>query len=431
MGHARLAPSGSHRWTHCPGSVKLEAQYPDSENEHTLRGTAAHWVAEQCLKEGKTPGYWLNQPVTVTKVDGTPIQIVMTQEDVDAVFTYVEYVLLRKKELDTEPGIELEVNPGWWLGERSDISGTADCVLYGPKVIEIVDYKHGSGVLVEPEENTQLLLYAIGACARLNWESKSTEGIIVKMTVVQPRCPSGYGPVRSWEVTMDELLGRLEGLTAAAAATDDVMAPLVFDGTGNDWCRWCRAKVACPEAQQQVMDVFKPVNQSPIQEQDQAYSDWDAIEQNLGRPANLLAPDQLSHIMDKADLIRAWLKAVLEYACEQAEGGVDIPGYKLVPTITRRKWGLDDEEIVSKLSGLKDREGKKIPKADVITVKPLSIAQAEKTIKLRVTDRVWKNVEKLVVKPEGKPTLVPLTDSREPIKTVEEVFQPVQKMPWE
>jgi len=68
----------------------------------------------------------------------------------------------------------------------------------------------------------------------------------------------------------------------------------------------------------------------------------------------------------------------------------------------------------------------------IIKREPISIAQAEKQVRPLVTDRVWQNLEKLVIKPKGKPTLVPSTDKRPSLKTAEEVFQPVtEAAPWE
>ena len=47
--HAKLSASGSKRWMNCPGSVRLEEQFPDIESEYALYGTNAHNLAEYCL----------------------------------------------------------------------------------------------------------------------------------------------------------------------------------------------------------------------------------------------------------------------------------------------------------------------------------------------------------------------------------------------
>ena len=53
---------------------------------------------------------------------------------------------------------------------------------------------------------------------------------------------------------------------------------------------------------------------------------------------------QISELLDKADVIETWLKAVRAYAQELIEAGDYIPGWKLVPKRGTRKW--KDERIV-------------------------------------------------------------------------------------
>jgi Protein of unknown function (DUF2800) len=64
---------------------------------------------------------------------------------------------------------------------------------------------------------------------------------------------------------------------------------------------------------------------------------------------------QISELLDKADVIETWLKAVRAYAQELIEAGDHVPGWKLVPKRGTRKW--KDERIVKQRlasEGLKD-----------------------------------------------------------------------------
>jgi len=419
MAHARLSPSSFHRAAACPGSVREEAKFPDTDNEHSLRGTAAHQVGELCLLDGDNPKEYLGQEIVVTTVDDSTVKIKMTEDDIQAVAAYVDYVRLRMQQIGGEPALESKINPGHWLG-RDDLWGTADCSFSVDNVIEVIDYKHGYG-LVEVENNLQLILYAIGVCALRDW-TNSDQTETIKMTIVQPRAPHIRGPVRSWEIPAYELFGMLEQLRLQAAATDDPDAPLV---PGESQCKWCKAKATCPALQAQAQAVFAPVEQPAAG----GNGSW---EENLLRPIEVMDLAAMVKALDNEALVTGWFKSVREHLTALAKGGTSVPNYKLVHAQTRRKWGADDEDIIKKLMGLRDKtnlddNGKptKIKKAEVIETKPLSISQAEKRLRPRVTERQWQGVQKMIIKPEGAPVLAPLTDPREPIKSAQEVFEPV------
>ena len=68
-----------------------------------------------------------------------------------------------------------------------------------------------------------------------------------------------------------------------------------------------------------------------------------------------LTNEQIAELLDKADVIETWLKAVRAYAQELIEAGDYVPGWKLVPKRGTRKW--KDERIVKQRlasEGLKD-----------------------------------------------------------------------------
>ena len=68
MAHAKLSPSGAHRWMACPGSVGLEAAFPDQSSAYAAEGTLAHTLASEHLDgSGLHPSQRIGE---VYEVDG-------------------------------------------------------------------------------------------------------------------------------------------------------------------------------------------------------------------------------------------------------------------------------------------------------------------------------------------------------------------------
>lgn len=420
----------------CPGSVRMEEGLPDTDNPNSLRGTAAHEAAAQTLADGTTPGYWLNQVIQVDRANGDKEPITVNQEDVSAIWIYYDYV---QRRLDALGGpskcqmlVEEKTNPGLWLG-RTDCYGTQDCALIAAGELEFIDYKHGSGRPVDVKDNHQLNLYAIGELAKLDW-AKTPTNIPVTQTIIQPRCPHPDGPIRKVTHPASDFFSAVDIYKAAAAATDDPDAPLV---PGEHQCFFCKAKATCPAVSQAAMNVFSPVvsgveqhtaqGNSLTQQQnyprETAGTGWDAIESTLGRPASELTLEHMVRALDAEKLVSAWFTAIRERLTDMALNGTEVPLHKLVDSTTKRKWSEKDEDVIAKLARVRTKEGESIGKKRAMVEKPISPAQAEKTIRPVVSERSWTNIAKMILKPKGKPVLVPVTDPREPIKRADQIFE--------
>ena len=92
MAHAKLSPSGAHRWMRCPGSVVLEAQYPDRGSIYAREGSAAHELAAIVLEgdEANAQGY-VGMKVEFQDGEET-VQWLVTQDMADHVDDYVKLV---------------------------------------------------------------------------------------------------------------------------------------------------------------------------------------------------------------------------------------------------------------------------------------------------------------------------------------------------
>jgi hypothetical protein len=114
-----------------------------------------------------------------------------------------------------------------------------------------------------------------------------------------------------------------------------------------------------------------------------------------------LTVEQIKSVLDNKDLIDKWLKSVHSYVLGQIETGNGFPGYKIVAGRSNRKW--EDPVIAEKT--LRGYIGDQ-----AYNQKLKSPAQAEKAL-----GKEKKLIKDLIIKPQGKPVLVPESDKREPI----------------
>ncbi|WP_395652566.1 DUF2800 domain-containing protein [Brevundimonas sp.] len=247
--HSPLGASGAARWLACPPSYGLiqRTGAEGSESEHAALGTAAHKLADMCLESGKDAWEYIGQTINGYEVGSDP----QTQIEPDAVQVYLDYVrpLAEASEISAS---ELRLGQKW--KPHPLYGGTADFVSVRQDCIEIVDYKHGAGLRVDPFENAQLRYYAIGAFKEL--AQHLPDDAIVKMTIVQPRFSGFRGPE-----TFVETVGELRvwsrdvmvpGMLAAEAFAELGYAtpgayPDAVDYQTGEHCRFCPAILDCPK----------------------------------------------------------------------------------------------------------------------------------------------------------------------------------------
>ena len=184
--HARLSASGSKRWLTCTPSPRLEEGFPEESSPFALEGTVAHELAENRLR------FFLFKDAVLTDGD---------TEMIDHVGYYTNLVIERyhaalAETLDAIILLEQRLDFSNWV---PDGFGTGDVVIISDNVLEVIDLKYGKGVPVSAKDNSQMMLYALGAIhvyhAIYGFEK-------VKMTIVQPRLDS----ISTDEKTVEELL---------------------------------------------------------------------------------------------------------------------------------------------------------------------------------------------------------------------------------
>lgn len=385
--HARLSASAAHRWIACPGSIRLADQCPEPpSSDYAEEGTAAHALAETVLKDERVNVYsYVGKMLYIEDLDK---HWKITQDMADAVNVYVDYILGLMAEVEEDcVYIEEKFDLSWIY---PGMAGTNDCCVYDKdkSILHIIDYKHGKGVEVSPIWNDQLMFYALGAL-RVVLESRGqilgTAYEYIKevaLTVVQPRV-DGEEAIKTWYIGVSQLLfWGLNVLKPAGKMVGNTSAPL----RSGEHCRFCPALAVCPENVRHACDVAK--------------TDFDHIQ--LPAPEDL-TPEDITKVLDSAELINAWVLQIKVFTQQQLEMGKEIPGWKLVAKRANRRW-LDETTVIEVLSDHVSQ--------DLLFAEPKlrSVAQMEKVLKgSKISDNVMAG---LWEKPNTGVTLAKSTDKR-------------------
>lgn len=302
--HSRVGASGMTRWEleHCPGSVQLSADLESKSGFAAAEGTVAHALGEDALNGEKYKN------LGVVQQDGFDIEV--TKEMVDHITEY-------KVTVDdlSGPDTVRHVEHKFHLANlHPSLFGTSDCVLWHPERqhLDVIDLKYGAGHAVEARDNVQLKYYALGAMTTLGYNAKT-----IGLHIFQPRCPHPDGPHRTETIDASELLDFAGYLVASVRETEKPEAAI----RAGEWCRYCPAAGVpgrCPAQAKAAQDLAKV-----------AFS------------VSRYDPDELSKWLDRLPILEAQIKAVREFAYNEAEAGRTPPGYKLVEKQAREKWRPD------------------------------------------------------------------------------------------
>lgn len=372
--HARLSASSAFRWINCPGSVALSDQCPTpASSSYADEGTLAHAIGELKLR-------YVNDEISKRQLNAKMKPLLQSEyycgEMEEATGYYADAVIeaLEAAGEDAELMIEQQFSLDRWVPEGF---GTSDAVVIGGGVIQVIDLKYGKGIKVDARNNPQLRLYGLGAA---NLFDSLYDFDTVRMTIIQPRLDH----ISTEELPLSELL---------AWAEDDVKprAQMAMDGTDytavGDWCRFCPAKAVCRKRAEYNLSIAKDDFRNPP----------------------LLSDEEIGDVLRRADELQHWVKDVGDYALEQALAGKQYDGWKLVEGRSVRKYA-DDLKVAEALKAAGYDE------AMLYERKLYGISAMEKIVgKKRLTETLGD----LIVKPAGKPVLVPESDKREAINTAE------------
>ena len=255
--------------------------------------------------------------------------------------------------------------------------GTGDCIIIADGELRIIDYKHGRGVLVEAENNPQMQLYALGALEIFDgiYDIES-----VSMTIFQPRRDN----VSTFSLSKADLY-------TWAEETLKPIAELAFKGEGQyncgEWCQFCKAKTDCRKRAETNMSLAK----------------YDFLDPPL------LTDEEIEDVLSKIDNLVSWANDVKEFVFQSAMSGKVWKGWKLVEGRATRKYVNDEAVATAIINAGYDPYEKKL----------LGLTEMQKRLGKTKFEEIVGN---LIIRPQGKPTLVPESDKRPAISTAKADF---------
>lgn len=411
--HAKLSPSSAHRWLHCAGSMILEKDLPDSTSEHAELGTAAHFLASECLEQGKDAtdflnrqiylvngvAHWWDRPEAINAASFFNVDMEMTEN----IQKYLDAV--RSQAEGNQLLVEQRVSFGAYI-DAQDAFGTSDAIILTSDEIQVHDLKYGRGVKVDATGNEQLNLYGLGALDEFGVFGDFKR---VRKVIHQPRighCSEEVVTVEQLEEFAQDVKQSVAHIRALEIGLEDGDGGAIADfevsfNPGEKQCQWCKAKATCPALSNHLMQTmlgeFENLEQVDLQT---------AVPEVTAQIVSY-ENDRLSKFYAAIPLFENWIKAVDTAVHEKLHAGEVVPGFKLVEGRKgSRKWSDDKEaEELFKSMRLKTEQ-----MYDLKLISPTTASKLQK--ENIIGPRQWSKVEALITQNDGKPTVAPESDKR-------------------
>ena len=260
-GHTVASPSALHRLMRCPSSAVLNKYVPEKSSSYAEEGTLFHSILEYILKtkvgEQVTTKFikgYINQNSNISLSDDA------INEMIDCVQNAIEWFNLNFcNALKIIPETKLPM----YYSEQD--YGTADVIVLFEHKLVIIDWKYGKGVDVSPNNNPQLISYAVSALKFL-----SSQGIDIRKfkevetIIYQPRIYT-ENKVKSYTYSMQDLVEQSKIIKRAVDKVYEIYnkargksSKLVLENlsTSEEACRFCNAKMICKVYAKQGTDLL-------------------------------------------------------------------------------------------------------------------------------------------------------------------------------
>ena len=369
--HALLSPSAAHRWLNCTPSVRLEEGIEDKGSDFAAEGTLAHAICEQKLLT------LLGRPHDEADKEIEELSPKYHSGEMDEYTDTYKAIVMEKYNAakvntpDAQLLVEVRLDFRSFL---QDSFGTADAVIIADDLMEIIDFKYGKGVKVSAFQNPQMRIYALGALDEFLLEYNIKR---VRMTIVQPRIDN---------LSEDEM-----PVSSLIKWRDEVLRPaseLAFRGDGEqkpgEWCRFCKVKASCKALATLATKTCNEDFKNP----------------------RLISDEDIPKLLPLIPVLKSWMDDFTVFSLERAMAGAHLEGYKVVEGRSIRQV-TDQDGLV----GILTQEGFD---RDIL-FRPAELKTLGDLEKI-VGKKKFADLSKpYVTKPQGKPTLVELSDKRPPL----------------
>lgn len=366
----RYSPSSSCKWLNCPGSVLLEAEFPDKETDYTKEGTLAHSIAELKLLKHFTQ---MSQRTYTSRMNKLKKESMYQEEMQGYTDVYFDYINEMSMKFASAPFVAVEKRVSFENYAPGGF-GTSDCILIGGDTMYVCDFKYGKGVKVDAERNTQGMLYALGAL-RAYEMFYAVEHIVI--AIIQPRLDH----ISEYCMTAEELRKWAEDVLKPAVQAIEAGSAECRPGP---WCDkgFCKARCKCRALADQNLSLADDYN----------FADTSS-----------LTNEQIGAALQRGRQLKEWLSALENYALHECLNGRIVPGWKVVAGRSIRQFTDTDAAFDHFIeNGIeKDMLYKRVP---------ITLTETEKLIGKKKFEKL---AEGYITRSIPKPTLAEADDRRE------------------
>lgn len=279
--HSLFGPSSLSRRFYCPGSWRMEKDLPETTNPDAEQGKQLHYeIAEMIVRSIASEEKTSSNPA---------VNFCFQQFKQETIFQHNYFIEVEKTFKYTDTTIpEVEI-------------GTADLVLYEPyNKAHIFDWKFGHNHVEEADNNLQLGVYAIAAFKE--WDCETVTVHVVEAV---------HEKVTEYKYVKEDI-ERIEKYVKMII--QNCKKAFAFLRPSKSNCQYCRALTTCPAVTSELVEGKQNISFSE------------------------LPIEEISKLLNIADINDLWSGKVKEYGYSLAMSGTPIPNWKLKPGRKIRSW---------------------------------------------------------------------------------------------